>query len=734
MNIFGFSLIFTCFPLCAADENYCDPALCKNTGGEKHVACDNDGSFGPNCTQDAQIIEMTKEIIMIILDEHNKGRNALAGGEVEGFESALRMATMQWDEELHQLATFNVIKCECMTDGCRNTRPFKTVGQNSGYFGYTGKKSGFKDEDIIRNHTQSYFREHTLATMDDFRKYPNDVKQYGKYSHFALVSTERNNYVGCAALRHTKEGFNMFLFTCNYATAALSDWPIYKTGSPASECRKGTNPDYPNLCSTNEVYSSFIINGSNQGLVTNSETALTWVISQWKEDMRRKKTILVVLIDFKRAFETIDRNLMVKKLKRIGIEGIELKWFESFLTRKQYTVIDEAISDSVPINVGLPQGSVLAPILFNVYINDIASSIKNGKIKLFVDDALLTLSEENIGVAFEKMQEDLNSLYIWLCKNKLLVNVEKTNMVISTSNKLNLEPHTLNIKNETITEVKKSKYLGVVIDNKLKFCDNVDNVKATHLKMCKLFSSVAITLLALSAAKHYCDPKLCANSRGKKHIACDNDGSLGSDCPDNARLIDMKPIIPMILQIHNKGRNLLAGGEFTGYPNASRMATMLWEDELAQMAALNVKQCISKLDDCRNTHRFKYSGQNIYQVIYDGNVEALTNEDIIKNCITKWFAEYKWGTVDAFRKFPKHYFEPFGHFALLVIDDNNYVGCAAIRFTNEMFFHNVILTCNYAKNLITGISIYEEGPPTSDCRSGEDEEFSNLCSIEEIYD
>lgn len=117
---------------------------------------------------------------------------------------------------------------------------------------------------------------------------------------------------------------------------------------------------------------------------------------------------------------------MICKLKRIGIKEVELKWFESFLTnRKQRTVIGEELSKDLPVDIGLPQGSVLAPILFNIYINDVLSSIRYCKIRLFADDALLTISEDDLDTATDKMQNDLDSLYVWLCKNKLMLNVKR---------------------------------------------------------------------------------------------------------------------------------------------------------------------------------------------------------------------------------------------------------------------------------------------------------------------
>ena len=98
------------------------------------------------------------------------------------------------------------------------------------------------------------------------------------------------------------------------------------------------------------------------------ETALNLVLAEFKDDLSSKNTIISVFLDLKRAFETIDRNLLLKKLFAIGIKDIELEWFRSFLSdRKQRTIIGSAISEEVNVGIGLPQGSVLATILFNLY-------------------------------------------------------------------------------------------------------------------------------------------------------------------------------------------------------------------------------------------------------------------------------------------------------------------------------------------------------------------------------
>jgi retron-type reverse transcriptase len=124
------------------------------------------------------------------------------------------------------------------------------------------------------------------------------------------------------------------------------------------------------------------------------ETALNLVLNNWKEHIEKKKAILAVILDLKRAFETIDRNILLRKLKSYGIRGLVLKWFESFsANRMQRKKFGDSYSEISHINLGVPQGSVLAPILFILYMNDIVTkncSLYN--VNLFADETLVSIA------------------------------------------------------------------------------------------------------------------------------------------------------------------------------------------------------------------------------------------------------------------------------------------------------------------------------------------------------
>lgn len=110
----------------------------------------------------------------------------------------------------------------------------------------------------------------------------------------------------------------------------------------------------------------------------------------WKTEIDDGNVVIAVFLDLKRAFETVDRKRLLRKLRKYGINGVELQWFESYLSeRTQCTEFGSTISDKIQTDLGVPQGSKLASDLFLLYVNDIVKSIKHSTLALFADDALI---------------------------------------------------------------------------------------------------------------------------------------------------------------------------------------------------------------------------------------------------------------------------------------------------------------------------------------------------------
>lgn len=208
------------------------------------------------------------------------------------------------------------------------------------------------------------------------------------------------------------------------------------------------------------------------------ETALNLVLADWKNQMENNNFTVSVFMDFKRAFETIDRNRLIKKLEVYGIRGTEKRWFESYLTlRYQKTKFNNQESNKLIIDLGVPQGSVLGPLLFILYINDIELNCENCNINLFADDTLISVSDINLESAIIKINNNLHTISEWLKINKLKLNTDKTKAMIIGHRTIPIDLNTdIKIENVKLECVSQFKYLGVIIDNKLKFNGNVDYI------------------------------------------------------------------------------------------------------------------------------------------------------------------------------------------------------------------------------------------------------------------
>lgn len=160
-------------------------------------------------------------------------------------------------------------------------------------------------------------------------------------------------------------------------------------------------------------------------------------MNDWSQKIENGEVIIAVFLDLKRAFETINRKLLIKKLECYGETENSLKLFESYLhNRTQQLNYNCEVSSKRQSNIGVPQGSRLGPILFDLYINDFRNVVKHSVLNLFADDTLLSVSASTTQEATDKINEDLTNVSKWLKLNKLKLNIEKTKcMVINKRSK-----------------------------------------------------------------------------------------------------------------------------------------------------------------------------------------------------------------------------------------------------------------------------------------------------------
>ena len=150
----------------------------------------------------------------------------------------------------------------------------------------------------------------------------------------------------------------------------------------------------------------------------------------------RVQCVIGVFLDFSKAFDTVDHKIILQKLEMYGVNGASLKWFESYLSEStQYVTYNSVKYARERVNCGVPQGSILGPLLFLLYINDLSSVSEYCYSVLFADDTNVFISGENVNVLCSRLNEELEDIREWLCCNKLSLNVSKTHYMLFTPRK-----------------------------------------------------------------------------------------------------------------------------------------------------------------------------------------------------------------------------------------------------------------------------------------------------------
>ena len=178
----------------------------------------------------------------------------------------------------------------------------------------------------------------------------------------------------------------------------------------------------------------------------------------------------VLFLDVRKAFDSLNHDILKDKLRNIGLGRSILQWFDSYLTRKQILRYNGRDSDDLTVLSGIPQGSILGPTLFIFYINAVFKEITNVKIKMFADDCVLYKSGINWENVHYPLQEMLDTYIKWGSDHCLSLNADKTKcMIVANRGKLNsvIDPAPFNAGNRQIMFVDRFSYLGIVLDSEL---------------------------------------------------------------------------------------------------------------------------------------------------------------------------------------------------------------------------------------------------------------------------
>ena len=202
--------------------------------------------------------------------------------------------------------------------------------------------------------------------------------------------------------------------------------------------------------------------------------------------------VISVFCDFAKAFDSVDHSILLRKLHHYGIRGFCLDWFDSFLTgRTQHVETSGEVSDDLPVSHGVPQGSVLGPLLFQIFINDLPNSSSKLDFTLFVDDSTLSYKfDPKFPLSATcSLNDELSKVYNWLVSNKIKINIQKTKYVVfSYRRAVNLGR--IIMGNGEVTRETCVRFLGIYIDQNLNFAKHINYTKGKMSKCLGVFNKL----------------------------------------------------------------------------------------------------------------------------------------------------------------------------------------------------------------------------------------------------
>jgi len=215
------------------------------------------------------------------------------------------------------------------------------------------------------------------------------------------------------------------------------------------------------------------------------------------EAIDKKKTTAVVLLDMSKAFDSIHHNILFDKLRDVGVSTLAFRWFHSYLSnRNQRVRINSTLSEALPLVSGIPQGSIMGPLLFTIYVNDLSNVPRNCSTECYVDDTKIYMSfnVKDCDDAVAAVNEDLHNIRNWCFQNGLLLNPEKTKLIVYGSRQMleKLPEFHISLLGKELVPADFVKDLGVTFDKYLTFNEHTINT----------VSSCISTLAQISRVKH----------------------------------------------------------------------------------------------------------------------------------------------------------------------------------------------------------------------------------------
>ena len=339
--------------------------------------------------------------------------------------------------------------------------------------------------DIIPNNANSMFL--IPATDVEVEKIISKLKRSNERFDLSVIVLKLGSqyFSQCIA-----DLFNQSVTECNYPTCLkiARVAPIYKKGN--KKLIENYRP-VSVLPVINKIFEKLILKRLNSFLDNNkilcnnqhgfrsgcsTDTASLDFVRYIIPAFANKTYSLCVFLDQSKAFDLVEHSLLLSKMGRYGIRGHCLDYFRSYLSnRASLVALNSAMSDQYPISASVPQGSVLGPVLFNLYTNDLCYYIVNSNITVYADDAALVMIGPDLNHLTQLMNSELLKLSVWCRYNGLSLNSNKTKFMIFTNMTIDTVP-TIYIDGTSIEYVSQFKYLGLIFDHKLSFSLQIDNL------------------------------------------------------------------------------------------------------------------------------------------------------------------------------------------------------------------------------------------------------------------
>ena len=211
-----------------------------------------------------------------------------------------------------------------------------------------------------------------------------------------------------------------------------------------------------------------------------------------------------ILVDLKAAFDTVNHTILLKKLERYGVRGHCLLWFKSYLNDRKFRVrTGKVFSDEQTVNIGIPQGSILGPILFIIYNNDLPSVSNKLRTTLFADDTNFSLTHKDYNFMVDTLNCELRKIHDWTIANRLTINNAKTELLLFSNSHTSHNNRQIVLNGSYVSYVDHAKFLGIIVDTKMNFKNHINYITAKIAKHAGILNRIKHNLPPKTRVTYY---------------------------------------------------------------------------------------------------------------------------------------------------------------------------------------------------------------------------------------